>query len=260
MHSITEHAIPRVSAVNNQGITLARSAILDPISAYDLFAPYYRSYCTKRARYLEKIEQVVISEAQGAPSLLDIGAGDGRRALRIAAEINAKRVVLVEPSAAMRAQCSAARADFLSCRALEIPLPVHGFDVITCLWNVLGHMQDAAERVESLSRMKQLLRPGGKIFLDVSHRYNAATFGWTKTLLRIAHDMLFRSERHGDVVVSWNLGEQRILTQGHVFTTREMNRLLQQAGLRVKRRWVIGYENGEERKLSFLGNLLYEAG
>jgi hypothetical protein len=105
--------------------------------------------------------------------------------------------------------------------------------------------------------MKQLLRPGGAIFLDVIHRYNAAAYGWTKTALRILYDIAFPAEIHGDVVVRWNAGEKSILTRGHVFTQSELARLFHAAGLKIMRRWIIDYDKGEERQSPFQGHLLY---
>lgn len=96
------------------------------------------------------------------------------------------------------------------------------------------------------------------LFLDVHHRHNAASYGWTKTLLRIAYDFFIRSEENGDVTVSWQAGERTIRTQGHVFTKAEMQELFRSAGLRVVRRWVVNYENGAECTLPVFGHLLYQ--
>jgi 2-polyprenyl-3-methyl-5-hydroxy-6-metoxy-1,4-benzoquinol methylase len=235
----------------------SNTPILDPVAAYDRFAPQYVSYAASCARYLRKIEDIVVSECRKGAFLLDIGSGDGSRALRIAGAINARRVVLVEPSTAMQAQCTVAGAQFLTCRAAELQQASGESDVITCLWNVLGHLHPLEERYQTLLRMKQLLRPGGAIFLDVIHRYNAAAYGWTKTALRILYDIAFPAEIHGDVVVRWNAGEKSILTRGHVFTQSELARLFHAAGLKIMRRWIIDYDKGEERQSPFQGHLLY---
>jgi hypothetical protein len=74
----------------------------------------------------------------------------------------------------------------------------------------------------------------------------------------MTHDLVIRSEKQGDVMVSWQAGESRIRTRGHVFTHSEMQELFALAGLRIVRRWVIHYENGEECRLSVFGHLLYQ--
>ena len=229
--------------------------LLAPVAAYDAFAPYYKSYSEARSRYLRKIESIIISRASGADSLLDVGAGDGARALRIAQAAGIARVVLVEPSKAMRAQCPDS-AEVWPCSASEIPDTAPQFPLITCLWNVLGHIRGSEQRLGVLARLKRRLIPGGTIFLDVTHRYNAASYGWTRTLARVVHDIF--SQKHGDVIVSWPANGQPIRTQGHVFTHAEMKQLFRSSGLDIVARWVIDYETGDERRFSTSGNLLYQ--
>jgi SAM-dependent methyltransferase len=235
----------------------AKTIPIDPVDAYDAFAPFYSSYSTGKSDYLRKIEDIVIAHANPARALLDVGSGDGRRALRIAESLNVGRAVLLEPSPAMRAQCPKA-AEFWKCRASDLPDATCRFDVITCLWNVLGHLENAEERGRVLSTLRMLLAPGGSIFLDVVHRYNAAAYGWTKTLLRMAYDTLLPSERNGDVTVSWRAGNRQLFTHGHVFTKRELHHLFRRAQLRAGAEWIIDYQTGLERHSIFSGNLLYQ--
>src|SRR5437879_12994161 len=74
----------------------------DPVAAYDRLAAHYADLSAKREPYLRSVENVVISRiTRGSQSLLDVGAGDGSRALRLTAESGIKRVVLIEPSTEM---------------------------------------------------------------------------------------------------------------------------------------------------------------
>jgi ubiquinone/menaquinone biosynthesis C-methylase UbiE len=233
------------------------SEVLGAVAAYDAFAPYYRSYSAARGAYLRQVEDIVIVQAGHRLSVLDVGAGDGVRTCRVAHAVGATRVVMTEPSAEMRALCPE-NVEIWACRAEAMPDTTQQFDLVLCLWNVLGHVAGVQERVLALSQMKKLLSPGGTIFIDVSHRYNAAAYGWIKTFLRMTHDLVIRSEKQGDVIVSWQAGETRICTRGHVFTHSEMKTLFDLAGLRIAKRWVIDYENGRERRLSVFGHLLYQ--
>ena len=232
-------------------------SVLPPIAAYDIFAPAYQAYAESKRRYLQKVEEIVIDRIGSAGSLLDVGAGDGRRALRIARSARVGRVVLLEPSAGMRARCPDG-VEIWPCRISEIHAAPPAFEVITCLWNVLGHLSDDRERALTLAAIGNLLAPGGAVFLDVSHRYNAAAYGWGRTLLRVAHDFFRPSEKHGDVVVSWKAGERTIYTQGHLFTHAEITSLCRFAGLKIARRWAIHYETGESCRCSLSGHLLYQ--
>jgi len=250
---------PRPSNGRQSGPTTAipDTLALSPIAAYDAFAPFYSAYANTRAPYLRKVEDVVIAHARRSRSLLDVGAGDGSRALRIAHAAKLARVVLMEPSAGMRSQCPPG-VEVWPYGVSEIPHFGLQFEVITCLWNVLGHLEGPQERASALAQLRKMLVPQGMVFLDVSHRYNAESYGWSSTFLRMAADFFLRSKKQGDVAVVWKAGEQIIRTTGHVFTHGEIKRLVSSAGLKILKRWIISYETGRENKLPFRGHLLYQ--
>jgi SAM-dependent methyltransferase len=231
--------------------------LLTPVEAYDAFAPYYKSYAERRTLYHRTINNIIISRIGHARSLLDAGAGDGSRALEIGRSLDLRRIVLVEPSARMRAYCPEG-SEVWPCSIMEIPDAAPSFEVITCLWNVLGHVQEAEQRLQALTRLKSLLLPGGFLFLDVSHRYNAASYGWKDTARRLAEDIFSPSGDRGDVILSWNAGGRPIYTRSHVFTHGEMKRLVESAGLKIVMRWVVNYETGAECRVSFGGHLFYQ--
>jgi len=238
-------------------ITSHDSTSLAPVAAYDLVAPHYDSILATRKRYLTAIEEILIAHSAGARSLLDVGAGNGVRALRIAGATGIDDVVLLEPSAGMRAQCPD-RAEFWNCSATEIPQTTRRFDLITCLWDTLGHFESTDERTAVLARLKALLTPSGRIFLDVNHRYNARAYGWPKTALRMLYDFFSPAETNGNVLVSWKEGDRQISTRGHVFTQQELLHIFSRSGLAVKSRWVVDYCTGELHANPTLGNLLYQ--
>lgn len=231
--------------------------ILSPVDAYNAFAPSYKSYAEARQRYRRTIDDIVVSQARNAKSMLDVGAGDGRRALEIGRLLGIERIVLLEPSPAMRSRCPEG-LEIWPFRIEEMPDGPASFELITCLWNVLGHVQDAQQRSNALARLKGLLAPKGMIFLDVIHRYNAAAYGWSKTVARIIHDTLVPSATNGDVTVSWQAGDTTIHTRSHVFTSAEMEALFRSAGLKPLQRWVIGYDTGAVCRRPFAGHLFYQ--
>src|SRR5580704_17421146 len=121
--------------------------ILDPVAAYDRIRPVFARIAEKRRAYLDSVDQLVISGIPtGARSMLDVGSGDGVRARRIAQARNIAELVLLEPSVAMQG----AEPKVQTMRAEELHLIDGEFDVITCLWNVLGHIFPAASRLEVL--------------------------------------------------------------------------------------------------------------
>jgi len=243
----------------------------DPVAAYNRLAAHYPDLCRRREPYLRSVEREVASRIpQGSRSLLDLGAGDGSRALHIAAQLGIERVVLVEPSEEMagkradHAEVWPIRAEDLAQECLNVGTAAPGchhrtaerFDVITCLWNVLGHVS-AEKRVAVMSSVASLLAQNGKFFLDVNHRYNVRSYGILATSARWLHDLFSRRESNGEVCAKWNLNGSTISTRGHVFIPDEIMRLARAAGLELKERVVIDYDDGRVRRFAFRGNLLY---
>jgi SAM-dependent methyltransferase len=230
--------------------------VIDAVTAYDALAPYYKAISAARSPYLEAVERIVSTYARGAGSLLDIGAGDAMRTCVIAESAGISRIVAVEPSAAMRAQCMQ-EVQFWECSAAELPETDLEFDLIICLWNVLGHVRTTEERLLTLARARKLLGPGGMMFVDVNHRYNAVVHGWVRTMWHMLYDFFSWSDTNGDVVVSWKIGSLPICTHGHLFTQKELKILFRSAGLSVRDEWVLNYRTGETCKSPLHGSLLY---
>jgi 2-polyprenyl-3-methyl-5-hydroxy-6-metoxy-1,4-benzoquinol methylase len=233
---------------------------LDPVAAYDRIAPVFAGLAESRRAYLDGIDRLVISEAPpSSRSLLDAGAGDGARSRRIAQALSVPELVLLEPSVAMQGD-GPADAAVWTMRAEDLHLVQAEFDIITCLWNVLGHIFPSVRRIEVLRQFARLLSPRGKLFVDVNHRYNARHYGALPTAMRFLRDRVFRSETNGDVVVAWNIGETRCTTRGHVFTHGEVRSLCRSAGLNIQKRFVVDYDTGQQRRWNFEGHLLYVLG
>jgi 2-polyprenyl-3-methyl-5-hydroxy-6-metoxy-1,4-benzoquinol methylase len=203
--------------------------LLDPVSAYDRIAPQFASVAGPRRAYLEQIDRLIISEIpRGSRSLLDVGAGDGARGLRIACAAGLQEVTLLEPSAGMRSKWPPGMRG-IAIRAEELSSVAGNFDVILCLWNVLGHVFPAAKRVEVLRQFARLASAGGRVFIDFNHRYNIHRYGLWPTLG----------------------------PRGHAFTSREVTRMIAAAGLQVERKYIVDYATGELCRRQFQGNPLY---
>ncbi len=232
------------------------SVPLEPVAAYDLIAPVFAELVRQRRRYLDAIDALIISGAPaGSRSLLDVGAGDGIRSRRIAQSRSIGEVTLVEPSVAMQRNGSAGTA-YRTMRAEDLHLIEPEFDVIVCLWNVLGHIFPASARIEVLRQFARLLAPAGRIFIDVHHRYNARHYGALPTTLRFLRDSL-SGRADGDVQVSWSAGGTHCVTTGHVFTHQEVKSLCRSAALKIEDRFVVDYSTGRQMRWSIQGHLLY---
>jgi len=231
--------------------------VLDPVAAYDRIAPIYARLANQRKAYLDAVDRLVIAGIPpGSRSMLDVGAGDGARAPHIAAAAGLQELILLEPSAVMRSYCPA-QATIWAMRAEDLRGREGSFDVITCLWNVLGHILPGAARVEALRQFARLASPQGKIFIDVNHRYNARHYGYLATAVRCLRDRVSPAGAHGDVKVVWDVDGHACATTGHVFTQAEFAALAAAAGLGIDKRFVIDYATGGLRRWSLDGHLLY---
>ena len=220
-------------------------------------APVYASLADERRAYLDAVDRLIVAEIPpGSRSLLDVGAADGARGSRIARVTGVQDLVLLEPSAAMRSHCPA-EATVWPIRAEDLNRRQATFDVITCLWNVLGHIFPSASRVEVLRQFARLASQSGKVFIDVNHRYNARHYGASATALRFLRDLVAPGDRNGDVTVTWNIEGTPCVTTGHVFTHAEFASLARAAGLSIEKRFVIDYATGQLPRRSWEGNLLY---
>jgi SAM-dependent methyltransferase len=249
---------------------------LDPVSAYDRVAPFYREMAKPRQRYLERIEQLVIARVpRGSRSLLDVGAGDGARTFIIAQGAGLDEVVLLEPSSGMVANCQGS-AQVWAIRAEELGSDLSAsdqgaagrhagasapnlkrFDVIICLWNVLGHIRPGSKRAYVLGELGRMLCSRGLLFVDVNHRYNIRSYGLFRTVSRYLWDHVSPNEANGDVMASWKFGSTQCSTYGHVFTDQEIGKLAAASKLRIKERVAVDYERGAVTRFGFQGSLLY---
>lgn len=231
----------------------------DAAELYDALAPDYREYAAKREAYFAGVDAFIREHVpSSARRLLDVGSGDGVRAMAVARACAFETVVLSDVSAAMVERCRAlAPTDVWHTSAQALPDGVAGFDVITCLWNVLGHVPGRAERLAALGRMRALLASGGRMFLDVQNRHNAAAYGWGRVLVRVALDRLWPDERRGDTSFDWKVGGRTVRGHGHLFTPSEISGLLQQAGWRVAERIAIDYATGQRSQSPLRGQLVF---
>ena len=231
----------------------------DPVAAYDRLGPAYAQLSQRREQYLRAVEGLIVERLPHlAASLLDVGAGDGSRTARIASLGNLKRVVMIEPSAALAGQARTfgeiwpVRAEDLQPDSIS-----ERFDVITCLWNVLGHIPTPESRLRALRSTARVLASEGRLFLDVNHRYNLRAYGLALTIGRWLQDRISPASANGDVTAKWTFDETSVSTYGHVFTHGEITRLARDAGLDLQERIIVDYSTGKRRWLACCGNLFY---
>ncbi|MFO0965451.1 MAG: methyltransferase domain-containing protein [Gemmataceae bacterium] len=169
--------------------------------------------------------------------LLDLGAGTGRLAIPLARD--GFRVVAVDLSPRMlevlgekarRADVSVAR---LAANIVELDaLAGESFDYAACLFSTLGLVEGQGARRQVFKHVRRLLKPGG---VFVFHVHNRSFHLWTRFGRRLLLKNWWRSllgrEERGDFVMPPHQGAAALTM--HLFTRREIVRLLRQAGLRL---------------------------
>lgn len=234
-----------------------RLLLLEPAAAYDRIAPEFARISERRKAYIDSIDELIVSSMpEPADSLLDVGAGLGTRAWHISKQLQVHEIVLLDPSERMRSRWPADVQPW-AMRAEDLHRQHGQFDIILCLWNVLGHIFPCSSRKELFRQFARLLAPSGRLFLDINHRYNARHYGVLPTVFRFIRDHVRRNEGNGDVVISWDLGDIRCSTKGHVFTHAEICQLIGTSDLAIERRFVVDYTTGKPCKSLFMGNLFY---
>ena len=223
---------------------------------YDQFAPHYRKYAQSRGKYNDSVDEAVLDSMSGY-DMFDVGSGDGIRASGIAARVGARYLLLTEPSSEMHKLCIETGHDSRMVAAEDLDHLEGSFGTITCLWNVLGHV-DRKSRCKALSSMGRLLKPRGQIYIDVNNRYNIRAYGLGTVVSNVAKDMLAPSEDNGDVNLEMKLNGHILRGMGHVFNPWEMEILIRRAGLRVARKLFLDYETGEMRATPAEGQLFFQ--
>lgn len=233
---------------------------------YDEFAPYYRNYSQEKMAYLDSIDETIVNEVKRCNSLLDMGSADGVRAYKIAKRLSVKRLVLVDNSKKLAEICREnierenIEAEFWlkDITSEEMRNITDRFEVIICLWNVLGHIDDEKKREVTLRNMKALLTENGIIFLDVNNRYNIASYNFLRVIRNIMKDIFSPSDKNGDFEFKFYMGSKKNSASVHIFNPLEIERLIKKCGLKVIKRFYLNYKTGKQCRTVFGGQLLYK--
>lgn len=222
---------------------------------YDHLAAAYREISGNRKAYLDAIDQYVVESAGSVRHYLDIGAGDGYRSHKIAKGVRPEKVTLLDNSAEIASLIPEdEKLEVVIASIAEFTTELK-YDLITCLWNVLGHVGDTADRLGFFQRVKSLLSPDGQLILDVNNRYNIAHYGNAEVMNNLSKDLL------KDPEAGWfHLGTEDNSTRVYVHAPFEIDRMATATGLKVLEVAYVDYRTGEKQPTFFEGQLYYRIG
>lgn len=232
--------------------------ILTSKEFYDSFSSNYLDYSKQRKYYLQKIDQLLFEIGKGAISMIDIGCGYGDRSCRLARSLGIKKVTLVDNSFLMLQHCFSERNEQIISDITSRDFIINKkYDMVLCLWNVLGHIDTREKRIIALKNMKNLLTENGKLCIDVNNRYNISEYGVFSVIKNICKDIFISVNETGNFLLKVKNNNVILQTRVHIFTVHEMISLFKKSGLKVVQRKVINYQNGEEKSFLFQGQLFF---
>ena len=204
---------------------------------------HYRRYACDAA-YCDGVDRLIASWLPSqASTMLDVGSGDGVRAVQLASSLGID-ALCSDPSQPMSEQCrSHHRGTVLTCAAEALPSNAGAFDVITCVWNVLGAIEEPERRLAALHGMKERLALAG-LFVDVHNRYNVAAAGLRRVVARMARDLVTPSQANGLVSFTWR-STASAFQPADICSDPEMRRLFAAARLTPVRHAFVHYDTGQ---------------
>lgn len=103
-------------------------------------------------------------------TVVDLCCGPGRHAGPLATRGFSVVGIDLDATALQRARTRAPNARFVRADMRRIPLATGAADAVLCMWQSFGHFADA-ENVSGLREMARVLRPDGRIVLDLYNRH-----------------------------------------------------------------------------------------
>lgn len=217
---------------------------------YDELNGKWHTIGLRRERFTKAIDKQVARLLVGADRWLDIGTGDGLRVSRLA-EHASGQLVVVENSSLLP-------EDFdvpgIETKVLRKPIEEADFDtlgkfqVVSLLWNVLGHLQDPQ------AVLKQIcpgVSDGGTVVGDVNNYLNVRQYGMMKVLRNVV--LGYSKPRQFQT----SIAEGRAISVW-LFSPFAVRRLLRKAGFGSTSIRFFDYDSGELASI-FSGQIYFEA-
>jgi SAM-dependent methyltransferase len=111
--------------------------------------------------------QFVDQQLEPGSCVLDLPCGSGRHARLLATQ--GHRVIAIDRESTLLGPSGDTSVAWICADMRALPLPLGRLDAIVCLWQSFGYF-DAEENATLLQRWAALVRPGGRLMLDLYHR------------------------------------------------------------------------------------------
>jgi SAM-dependent methyltransferase len=220
---------------------------------YNKLAKEYNEKSKNRIQYLNSVDELIIKSLGNKKIInyLDIGSGDGRRASKIKQELNIEFTTLLDESEAMLKTAQENEYSIVNKSFFEFETS-EKYDLITCLWNVLGHFDSFDSRLLFFKKVSNLLSEEGLLVFDVNNRYNINHYGYKNVAQNLYKDHLQDDDRG-----LFSLGLQNIETTVYVHSPFDILTYIKNSELYILKEYYPNYNTGEIESTYFEGQLLY---
>jgi len=224
---------------------------------YNSIASIYNVKSKERISYLNSIDELVIDKMRDYSNLnyLDIGSGDGRRALKIKKNLNnISKLSLLDDSDMMLNLIDDKKVKLYNVSFFEFETK-EKYDLITCLWNVLGHFPSKTHRVEFFHKIERILSKNGILFIDVNNRYNISFYGFENVM-----NNLLKDKNNNEDNGIFYLGNENTATKVYIHNPFDIDKYLNGTSLKLIDTLFVNYDTGKVESTFFEGQLLYILG
>jgi SAM-dependent methyltransferase len=220
-------------------------------------ATIYKDYVKKVSNYFLNID-TVINKFYNKGNWLDIGSADGERIINLTGD---KEVHLLAMDSSDE-MISLLKSKNINCLKADISNSYtfkdkvkNKFNTITCLYNVLGHIDNFELRNNTFKNIYNLLEDEGVFIFDVNNRWNIKQYGFLSVFKNIIKD-LFKIRKSGDFKVNITLNEKQITSSVHIFNIFEIKKLLVLNKFSIKEIFFVNYKTGSVKENMFGGQIL----
>lgn len=219
--------------------------IHDSASYYDSVVPHFRDMSDVRHAYIQSVNNEVVRcmREYGTGRFIDVGCGDGVRALELA-ERTGWQPIGVDNSPRM-----VRRARALGLDTVELDFSKPGANIstppvqaVTLLWNVLGHVP-RTYRMSLLRNCRDSLVQDGVLLFDVNNSLNMRQYGLRNVIRNGFHILINSNEYTGDYLIS-SPDRSDIRTISHIFHVTEIKSMLDASGFDYRIKY-INYQTGD---------------
>jgi len=221
---------------------------------YKSISSLYQEISSRRAHYLQSIDELIIeSIITPIHNYLDVGAGDGLRSMIIAEKATPSKIVLLDNCADMfdARRITNSNVSFIT-EDIKYYNSEIKFDLVTCLWNVFGHVGNIADRQESLSKIYNLLNDKGLFIIDINNRYNIKNYSYLEVFKNKLKDFA-RMKNSG----YYPLGQRKDKTQVYIHHPFEFEKMAENVGFKLLQKKYVNYDSGKIEKTHNDGQLFY---